>query len=90
MQNITVQTSLPSTIVQAVLNEVERATTLHRWPEDIIHAAAIVAEESGELIREAVNIEYEYGDRDKAQKEAIQTAAVCFRFLLGLAEGTYM
>ena len=73
----------------AVFDELYRARELHpAWPRDAIHAAAIVAEESGELIRAAINREYGRGlDRaacdSEMRKEAIHTAATAIRFLVG-------
>lgn len=72
-------------IFQAIQRELERAETKHpRWPVDAIHASAIVAEESGELSRAALQWVYEGGDIEEAQKEAVQTAVTAIRFLRGL------
>lgn len=72
-------------VVEAVLNELSSATEKHpEWPRDVIHAAAIVGEESGELTRAALQYEYEDGDLENCQKEAIQTAAMAIRFLMNL------
>lgn len=54
------------------------------WPDNIIEQAAIVCEESGELIRAALQVKYEAGDIEDCRKEAIQTAAMCIRFLKNL------
>ena len=74
--------------LDAVLNELERAENkFPKWPADIVHAGAIVSEESGELIRACLNREYPNGWEsdaqllDECQKEAIQTGAMAFRFL---------
>ncbi len=74
--------------LDAVLNELERAENkFPKWPADIVHAGAIVSEESGELIRACLNREYPNGWESDAQlldeckKEAIQTGAMAFRFL---------
>jgi hypothetical protein len=46
--------------IELVLKELERAKTIHpNWPEDNIHGAGIVCEESGELIRAALNHKYD-------------------------------
>lgn len=70
-------------IIGALIEEWGKATTKHpHWPtDDVIHAAAIVAEESGELIRAALQFEYEGGTYDALRKEAIQTGAIAIRFL---------
>ena len=73
------------TIFDAIRAELERAQSKHPdWPTDIIHAAAIVGEESGELTRAALQWTYEDGDIDETQKEAIQVAVTAIRFLAGL------
>lgn len=51
------------------------------WPTDPIHAAAIVAEESGELTRAALQFTYEGAPRVAMFNEALQTAAMAIRFL---------
>ena len=51
------------------------------WPKDNIHGAAIICEESGELIRAALQLTYEKGDINALRDEAIQTAATCIRFI---------
>jgi len=56
------------------------------WPQDLIHAAAIVSEEAGEVVK--VCNEYLHEDKQRSvqdiEKELIQTAAMCVRFLLHL------
>ena len=69
-------------ILATIRSEVDRAERLHpNWPADPIHAAAIVAEESGELVRAALNHVYFGGDAAEMRTEAIQTAATCIRLL---------
>lgn len=81
---------VPQLIIDAILKEVERAETkFPDWPSDMIHAAAIVGEESGELTRAALQWTYEGGDIIEAQKEAIQVACTAIRFLKGLETLNY-
>ena len=70
--------------IEAIEAEVERATAKHsRWPADPIHAAAIVAEEAGELVKASLDHVY-HGERGSdMDMEAIHTAATCIRFLRG-------
>ena len=75
-------------LLDAILNELERAENKFPiWPADIVHAGAIVSEESGELIRACLDREYANGGEsdaqllDECQKEAVQTGAMAFRFL---------
>ena len=56
------------------------------WPTDPIHAAAIVSEESGELVRAANRFTYEGADLSEMKKEAVQVGAMAMRFLAGLEE----
>ncbi len=66
-----------------IVEEVERATSKYpNWPTDIIHAAAIVAEETGELVREANLAVHEAKMNDECVKGAVQTGAMAVRFLL--------
>lgn len=70
---------------EAILNELQRAINkFPEWPDDVIHAAAIVNEEAGELIRAALQYEYEGGDYEEMRKEAIQVGAMALRFLMNL------
>lgn len=57
------------------------------WPGDVVHAAAIVAEESGELTQAALDRYYERHDSDNRMiKEAAQTGAMAIRFLIMMEE----
>jgi NTP pyrophosphatase (non-canonical NTP hydrolase) len=54
------------------------------WPEDTVHGAAIVAEESGELVQAALQHTYEGGSEAAMKREAIHTGAMAVRFLESL------
>lgn len=74
-------------VVADILVELDKATTkFPNWPIDPLHAASVIGEENGELIRAILQAIYE-PDRsniDDVRKEAIQTAAMCIRFLMNL------
>ena len=73
-----------SMAIEYILRELDRARDkFPYWPRDKIHAAAIVAEESGELIRAAVRHHYESGTLADCRQEAMHTAAMAIRFLAG-------
>jgi hypothetical protein len=80
--------------VSMVLSELEKAIKKHpAYPADIIHASAIIAEESGELTRECLRLVYEsdgipYVDLQKMalREECIQTACTAIRMLIHLEE----
>lgn len=81
---------IPEYIMEWIADEVESATKKHPlWPHDLIHAAAIVGEESGELIQATVQCVYENGGENHCRVEAIHTAATCIRFLIGLEKNHY-
>jgi len=70
--------------IEHMLNEVDRAESKHpNWPDDKIYALAIVGEEFGEAMREAVKIEMNESDKSlpNLKKELIHTMATCFRAL---------
>lgn len=70
-----------------ILNEVNRAESKHpNWPNDTIYGMAIISEECGEAMREAVKIEMNEDDADvfNLRKESIHTAATCIRMLKNL------
>ena len=50
--------------------------------KDIVHAAAIVCEEAGELVRAALQVEYENGRYYDMHAEAIQVGAMALRFCI--------
>lgn len=77
----------------SAMSEVLRALVLAEkrhpgWPKDMLYAAAIVAEEAGELIQAALDFEAYVGPHNTTnmREEAAQTAAVALRFLIGLDE----
>jgi hypothetical protein len=80
--------SVPA-IIEAILKELNIAENkFPDWPTDWIHAAAIVAEEAGELTRASLQLTYEDHKISwhDAEKEAIQTAAMAIRFLKNSAK----
>jgi NTP pyrophosphatase (non-canonical NTP hydrolase) len=72
-----------STAMSAIYREIARATTLHPyWPQDQIHAAAVIAEEAGEVVKAVLDETYEDGPEDAATTEAVHCAATCVRFIM--------
>jgi len=72
--------------------EVARATRkFPTWPTDPIHAAAVLAEEAGEVQKAVLQAVYEphkSGPLD-VRAEVVQTAAMCLRFLASLDADKY-
>lgn len=63
-----------------------------KWPNDPVHAAAIIAEECGELQQAILENLYEPhkgGTGAQVRAEAIQTAAMCVRFLASMDARAY-
>lgn len=54
------------------------------WPDDIIHATAIMAEESGEAVQAAIDCYYNNKDVSHLYSELAQTAAMCLRAMIYL------
>ncbi|MCL4473540.1 MAG: hypothetical protein M1455_06325 [Actinobacteria bacterium] len=49
----------PFHVMSEIMDELEAAEQKHPgWPDDLIHATAIVAEESGEAIQAAIDFMY--------------------------------
>ena len=72
-------------LVSLVFAELNRAESkFPGFPTDPIHAAAVLAEENGELQQAVLQWTYEGGGLDKVRKEAVQTAAMALRFLFHL------
>lgn len=68
-----------------IIEEYHAAVVKHpAWPKDMVHRAAIVGEEAGELIRGALIFQYEKGKLHDLEREAIQTGAMALRFLRNL------
>lgn len=67
-----------------VETEVNRARSLYPdWPLNIVHAAAIAAEEMGEIVKDCNTFHWRQGKAtvQDVRKEAIQTIAMLYRFL---------
>lgn len=77
--------------VDAILDELNKAINKHpNWPSDVVYADAVINEEKGELTRLCVQLgnaeyPYEYLEKDM-YNEAVQTAAMCIRFMMNMGE----
>ena len=70
--------------IAAILAELDRARRKHpKWPEDIIHQAAIIGEEAGETLQAALDCVYAGKSMDEVYKEASHAAATAIRLLCG-------
>lgn len=68
-----------------VLMELDRARALHPfWPDDPIHATAIMMEEAGEVLQAVNNFMWGHknGTAEDVRKEVIETIAMCLRLLV--------
>jgi hypothetical protein len=69
-------------IISALLKAEEK---FPGWPKDIVHGAAIIQEECGELVKASLNFYYgRRKDKWAILREALQTGAMVFRFLMHL------
>jgi NTP pyrophosphatase (non-canonical NTP hydrolase) len=69
----------------SVFLELRKAEAKHpRWPEDPIHAVAILVEEAGESMQAALDYTYSGGDIERLREELAQTVALAIRALLHL------
>lgn len=74
-------------IEQLIIVELDRATRQHpEWPDDIIHAAAVVVEEAGELMKACLELVYFGGDERSIRNEIVSVAAMAKRFMLHFPE----
>jgi hypothetical protein len=78
-------------LLKEIVEELHRAERkFPAWPADVIHQAAIVAEECGELVQASIDMFYSHYDvpspREMVRAEAVQTAAMCLRLLLHLGD----
>lgn len=81
--------------MKMVMAEVERATKkFPEWPSDPLHAAAVIAEELGELTQRINECIYEphkvNATRGNVQEEAIQVGAMAIRFIMSLPNYQYV
>lgn len=80
------------TLIEQVMNEVQRATAkFPTWPNDPLHALAVLGEEYGELNKAILQLTYEphKTSLEKVREEAIQTAAMAIRLAMSLERYKY-
>lgn len=81
--------NMQTAIIEAVIEELEKAKAkFPLWPTDPIHAATIVGEEAGELLKACLQSCYEPGKNVTTSDivgEATQVAAMAIRFIERLA-----
>ncbi len=72
---------------RAVLKEMEKARIKHPiYPTDIVKMTALVAEEAGEAMKEANNIDEGKGNYEQLKIELYQNIGVSFRQLSQMRE----
>lgn len=65
-----------------IFAELRKAEQKHpTWPDDQIHAVAVLIEEAGEAMQAALNYHYHGGDIENLRKELAQTGAMAVRAL---------
>ena len=69
--------------IKIITDELDRAEEIYPdWPSDVVHQAAIVAEEAGELLMASLNKTYHKHKFANLYMEAAQTGAMAIRFLV--------
>lgn len=77
----------PQEIISEIALELGRAKDKHpEWPKDMIHQAAVVCEESGEMLQASLQFVYEGKPLSAIKEELIQTGAMVFRMLENFPE----
>lgn len=76
-------------ILNGFLDELDKAEQKHpKWPTDPIHAAAILAEESGEVVKASIDFYYTAGHHEtllgELDKELMQVGAMAIRTSLNI------
>jgi hypothetical protein len=70
---------------RSISDEIHKAEKkFPEWPIDIVHGAAILTEEAGEVIKASLDFYYGRGNREDLIKEVVQTAAMATRLLIFL------
>ncbi len=68
-----------------IIDELHKATEQHpKWPSDMIHQAAILSEEAGELTKAVNDHIWKKAPLSEVRRETIQTGAMALRFLVNL------
>jgi uncharacterized protein YicC (UPF0701 family) len=91
-----VQEQMALDAMTRIATEWKRASKLHPvWPTDVIHAAAILAEEAGETVQAALDLHYKAKTDSELseawehlREEATQTGAMAVRILTAI--GSYV
>jgi hypothetical protein len=74
--------------VVMILEELDRAEAkFPDWPDDVIHASAVINEEAGELTQACLQYHYDGKPRSNMIKEASQVGAMAIRFLIEIMKG---
>lgn len=68
-----------------IISELSAAEKKHPgWPDDPVHAVAIMVEEAGESMQAAIDLYYKGGTNDHLCVELAQTGAMALRALMHL------
>lgn len=80
-----VRNELDNGAIESIFYALRKAETkFPGWPDDVVHGAAIMAEEAGESVKAALDLYYGRGDIANLKKEVAQTGAMAIRFLIYL------
>ncbi|WP_261370078.1 hypothetical protein [Yersinia aldovae] len=72
-----------ASISTEIIDEAIRVSKIHpQWPTDAVHAVSILTEESGGLMKAAIEYHYNNGDIEAVREEAVQTGAMALRVLM--------
>lgn len=70
-------------VVLEIFDELQVARSKHPlWPDDLVHGAAIVAEQAGGLTKACLAIESNEQAKERTRQEAKQVAVTAIRFIL--------
>jgi NTP pyrophosphatase (non-canonical NTP hydrolase) len=95
--NMVPLTSQESLILVDIIKELRRAEKIHpRWPRDPFHAATVLGEEVGELLKAILERTYHPPDvneedlEEAIMCEATQVAAMAIRFIVNMRIYQYL